>query len=130
MRALLVLVVLVGCKPADKNAAAESCGEQGCPVGTAWEEYRAVREGFEVSAGADPKSYGGEVAFKHFGEGECAWTCVTINACPDTTFPVITESCFTCGTVNAQGEVVQGTCDPDDDSWDTGGDGWDTGDGG
>jgi hypothetical protein len=96
-----------------------ACDEQGdcgkaetCPVGTVIEEYREDREGFEVSgdAAGDVSEYEGGVAFRRFEQGSCEWACVAIQECPASTFPVITEDCFTCGTVNNDGDVVQGDC--------------------
>ena len=92
----------------------QDCGKvETCPVGTSIEEYRESREGFEVSGdlSSDLSEYEGGVAFRHFTNGSCEWACVAIQECPDPTFPVITEDCFTCGTVNADGDVVQGDCD-------------------
>ena len=110
---IVLVMASLGCKQAGQTAleGAKACGDQECPVGTAFAEFRSVREGFELDVGFDPKTYSGEVAFKNFGEGECTYTCETINACPVDTFPVIREDCFTCGVVNANGEVVQGACD-------------------
>jgi hypothetical protein len=101
------LVLLLGCEE-DKD-----CGEvETCPVGTVIEEYRSDREGFELSGDVDGDyaGYDGGVAFRRFDNGTCEWACVAIQECPDPTFPVITEDCFTCGTVNDDGDVVQGDC--------------------
>lgn len=109
MRRLIPLLsLLASCAAED---VANSCGSQECPVGTAFSEYRAVREGFDLDADIDPLEYSGEVAFSTQGEGECRYTCETINACPEDTFPVITEDCFTCGAITADGEVAQGSCE-------------------
>ncbi len=109
----LFLLAVVGCKQAGESAldGAELCGQQECPVGTAFAEYRSVREGFELDVGLDPKTYSGDVAYKNFGEGECAYTCETIAPCPDPTFPVISATCFTCAVLDADGEIEQGSCD-------------------
>ncbi len=109
---LATAVVALGACNKDSKLNEQDCGSQECPVGTAFAEYRADRAGFDLSAGADPKTYSGEVAFSTFGESECTYQCTTINPCPDSTFPVITNSCFTCGLLNAEGEVAQGECDP------------------
>ena len=109
----LLLLLSTACKEGPGSRAediAESCGDQECPVGTAFAEYREIRSGFELGVGLDPKSYSGEVAFQNFGEGSCTYTCETINACPDGTFPVISADCFTCGAVTDDGEVAQGDC--------------------
>lgn len=103
-----ISILLAGC---NGEEIAQSCGEQSCPVGTAFEEYRAVREGFDLDLGLEPASYSGEIAFSTFGEGECSYQCVTINPCPEETFPVIDADCFTCGAVTSDGEVVQGACE-------------------
>ena len=98
---------------------AVACDDQGdcgkvetCPVGTVIEEYREDRQGFEITGDAqgDADDYDGSVAFRRFEDGSCEWACVAIQECPDPTFPVITTDCFTCGTVNADGDVVQGDC--------------------
>ena len=102
------LSLLLGC---NGEEIAQSCGEQSCPVGTAFEEYRATREGFDLDLAVDPAEYSGEVAFSTFGEGECSYQCVTINPCPEDTFPVIDEDCFTCGAITSDGDVVQGSCE-------------------
>ncbi len=108
---LMMVVALMGCGGAgDGNVNEADCGEQACPVGTAFAEDRADREGFELGVGVDPATYSGEVAFKRFGESECSYVCETISPCPDLTFPVISAECFTCGTVGPDGEVDQGSC--------------------
>jgi len=92
----------------------QDCGKvETCPVGTVIEEYRESREGYEVSGdvSGDYSEYEGGIAFRRFESGSCEWACVAIQECPDPTFPVITEDCFTCGTVNADGDLVQGDCD-------------------
>ena len=92
----------------------QDCGKvETCPVGTVIEESRENREGFEISNDStiDYSEYQGELAFRRFESGSCEWACVAIQECPDDTFPVITEDCFTCGTVNPDGDVVQGDCD-------------------
>lgn len=110
---LLVLLTLAACGNPQKTA--EACGEQECPVGTAFYESREVVEGIEIDASFDPKTYAGELAFKRMGEGSCEYYCQTIEPCDEGTFPVITEDCFTCGVVNPEtGEVSQGVCDLDD----------------
>jgi len=100
-----LLLGVVGCGSDDLD-----CGEQTCPVGTYFDEYRASREGFEVDVEVDVTSYSGEVAFRNFGEEECRYTCVVMQECPEWTFPVITEDCFTCATVE-EGELVGGECE-------------------
>lgn len=115
--ALCVVAVCVVCGSAcgeDPIDAAESvagsCGEQACPVGTAFKESRSITAGYDISGGIDPAEYQAEGAFARFGEGECEYACEVIQACPEGTFPVITADCFTCGVLNAEGEVQQGSC--------------------
>lgn len=103
-------LVLAACNKDSKLNQAD-CGAQECPVGTAFSEYRADREGFDLDAGANPATYSGEVAFSTFGESECTYQCETINPCPEGTFPVITATCFTCGVITAEGDVAQGSCE-------------------
>jgi hypothetical protein len=104
---ILLLTLSFGCDEA------EDCGKaETCPVGTVVEEYRENREGFEISGegSTDYTSYEGGLAYRRFENGTCEWACVAIQECPDFTFPVITEDCFTCGTVNDDGDLVQGDC--------------------
>ena len=108
-RFALLALVLFACNK-DSKLNESDCGTQECPVGTAFAEYRADRQGFDLQAGLDPTTYSGEVAFSTFGESECAYQCETINPCPNGTFPVITDSCFTCGVVTPDGQVAQGDC--------------------
>ena len=107
----LLLLTLVACNK-DSKLNESDCGEQTCPVGTSFAEYRADRQGFDLDVGVDPKTYSGEVAFSTFGESECSYQCETINPCPQDTFPVITADCFTCGVITPEGNVAQGSCDP------------------
>ena len=106
------LVVVAGLVTAcgDKD----DCGvEQECPTGTVVEEYRANREGFEISGDGSSNGYDdydGSVAFRHFESGQCRWTCVAIQECPAETVPVITEDCFTCGTWNDSEELEVPDC--------------------
>lgn len=108
---LLVLLPFPSLFACGAENVANSCGAQECPVGTAFSEYRAVREGFDLDVAADPATYSGEVAFSTFGEGECLYQCETINPCPEDTFPVITADCFTCGAITSDGDVAQGSCE-------------------
>ena len=63
-----------------------------------------------MSVDIDVTAYAGGVAFWNFGEFECRYTCVVTQDCPEWTFPVISEDCFTCATVE-NGEVLGGACD-------------------
>ena len=111
MKVFFLVMLALGCKSGERaEDVANSCGKQECPVGTAFAEYRAIREGIELGVGVDPKTYSGEVAFSHYGEGECTYTCETIAPCPADTFPVITAECYTCGQIAADGSVGQGNC--------------------
>ncbi len=69
---------------------------------------------YDVSAGFNPATYDADGAFASFGMGDCEYYCSVIQACPEDTFPVITEDCFTCGVVtyDSAGEPVisQGNC--------------------
>lgn len=103
---VLTLVVLASGCPKEVE-----CGEQGCPIGTAPEEYQANRQGYDVDLSADPKTYSGEVAFKTFGEAECQYQCVAIFTCSPDQYPFITESCYACAALTADGEIVQPECD-------------------
>ena len=107
-RLMPLLALSLGCdEPVD-------CGKvQSCPVGTVVEEYRESREGFEIrgTASANYRDYTGGVAYRQYESGSCQWTCVAIQGCPTDTFPVISDDCFTCGTVNDDGDLVQGECD-------------------
>ena len=89
---------------------ANSCGKQDCPVGTAFREIREVQGGYDISAGFDPSTYSADGAFQSMGSGSCSYACEVINPCPEKTFPVITQTCFTCGVVNSAGDVAQGAC--------------------
>lgn len=89
---------------------ADSCGEQACPVGTSFREVRSISAGTDITAGVDASNYEGDGAYKRFGMGMCEYACQVINACPEDTFPVITADCFTCGTLDAEGNVRQGSC--------------------
>lgn len=108
---LILVMLATGCPNKNSNLNASDCGEQGCPIGTTPEEYRKDREGFEVQAGADPATYSGEVAFKTFGESECAYQCVAIFTCAEDQYPFITESCYACAGINPDGEIIQPDCD-------------------
>lgn len=87
----------------------ETCGERACPAGTFHENYSANRVGFEVDTNVDVKTYSGGVAFRNMGSGECRFTCVLMQPCPEGTFPVMTEECATCAVV-VDGELKQGAC--------------------
>lgn len=95
----------------DANEAAASCGKQECPAGTAQVERRSVTGKTDVSAGYDPATYAADGAFASFGSGQCEFYCQVISACPETTFPVITKECFTCGVVLANDTVDRVSCE-------------------
>lgn len=83
----------------DARAVAESCGQQECPVGTAFRESRSVTSGVDISGGYDPATYKADGAYQKLGAGDCEYVCQVINSCPDGTFPVITKDCFTCTAI-------------------------------
>lgn len=87
----------------------ETCGDRACPAGTYHDNYSANRTGFDLSATADVKTYSGGVAFKNMGEGECRFTCVLMQPCPEGSVPVMTETCATCAVV-VDGELQQAAC--------------------
>jgi hypothetical protein len=102
--AALFCVLALGCGPQ------EDCGLQECPVGTSFSEYQSSRNGFDVSVEYNPSTYDGEVAFASFGESECRFDCVAIQACPEDSYPVITDDCFTCAVLVNDEEMVQPEC--------------------
>ena len=107
----VLLLYISACGDPKAGDIASQCGEKTCPVGTTYEEYRSMRDGYDIDLAVDPTTYSGELAFKNFEEGECKWTCVLIQGCPEGTFPVISEDCFTCGAITDDGQVLQGSCD-------------------
>ena len=111
MRAFTALLA-VACGGVDPTEAATAC-EQECPIGTTFDSYVAVREGFELGVGASAGEYDGGIAYRHFGEGECRWDCVTTFPCGAGLFPVITATCFTCADVLEDGTVSQGAYSED-----------------
>ena len=106
----LVLVGLVACK----DEVDPDCGDAECPVGTAYDVYHKDREGINVTVSGSHTSATsvskGQVAYKNYGEGECRYTCVAISECPEDTWPVITEDCFTCALLDDDGEPVSVDC--------------------
>lgn len=108
MRFLPLVLLAVAC--GNPNKALEACDEV-CPAGTAPAVAAEVSEAFDLDIGADPATYSGELAFSRVGEGACEQFCLTIQPCPEDTFPVITTECFTCGLINPEsGAVDQGSC--------------------
>jgi hypothetical protein len=109
----LGLGLAVACS--DGTEAAALCGMQECPVGTSFSESRTSMMTYDIALGFNAMTYDADGAFKSFGSGSCEYFCGVIQACPEDTFPVITDSCFTCGTVtyDSAGEPVvsQGNCD-------------------
>ncbi len=105
-------LALPGCGDpgADAVEVAKACGQQRCPVGTALRESRSVTTGSDISGGYDPVTYKADGAYKRLGSGQCEYICQLIQPCPDGTFPVITEDCFTCGAIGSGGAVAQGAC--------------------
>ncbi len=104
-----------GCGDPIEEAAdvAKACGDQPCPAGTSPKELREVQGSFEIGVGGsgDLTGYSAEGTFSRFGEGSCEYACQVIQPCPDTTFPVITMTCFTCGMFDVgSGTVLQGSC--------------------
>lgn len=108
--ALLCLGACSNVAEVDPNAAAAQCGQYECPVGTAPKELRQVSGGTNITGGIDLTAYAAEGAYSVFGEGSCEYACELIQGCNGETFPIITKDCFTCGTVNASGQAVQGSC--------------------
>ena len=108
----LLALVAGGCGDSVEEAGnvAESCGERACPNGTAFSEKRSFRGGTDVSAGVDVTQSSGEGAFASFGEGDCEYVCQAIQDCPATTFPIITQTCFTCGVILPNDTVDRGGC--------------------
>lgn len=109
MRAVLGLAVLLTSCGGGAEVAA-SCGTFACPAGTAPVATASASQGFDVSGSVDPEAYDGGVAIRYFGFGACSYACEAYAACPSGTWPVLTQSCFTCATVNDDGEAVQGSC--------------------
>lgn len=112
MRLWFIIALVAGCGEEIEAAkeVAQSCGQQTCPAGTAQRESRGFSGGTDISGGVDPDNYSADGAFARFGKGECEYVCEVINPCPDGTFPVLTTECFTCGTLDAEDNVKQGSC--------------------
>lgn len=97
--------------PATKaGETASSCGKRSCPSGTRPEETRSLDASNDIGGGYDPATYKAEGSFKRSGSGACEYACVVIQPCPDGTFPIIGEECFTCGNILDDGTVDQGVC--------------------
>ena len=109
---LAVAVMSLGCK--DKADAEDilTCGEQECPPGTYFDEERIFESGVNVSVGVTPTkgSANGKFGYASFKNGECSFTCVAVAECPDDTWPVITDECFTCAAFNDDGDIVAHNC--------------------
>jgi hypothetical protein len=121
MRRLLVLACFLasaslGALSACDNGteAAGECGDQECPVGTAFYQSANSMLSYDISLGFNPATYEADGAFASFGSGSCEYYCSVIAPCPDGTFPVITADCFTCGIIDYDNEgnptVQQGDC--------------------
>lgn len=110
MSCCLLFVASCGDPVEDAADVAKSCGDQACPVGTAPKELASVSASYEISGGYDPTTYAADGAYKRMGTGKCEYACQVIAPCPESTFPVISATCFTCATINAQGQVQQGSC--------------------
>ena len=80
------------------------------PAGTTPVMSARSSGGVQVEGEVDPTDWSGGLAVRTFGEGECAFSCLAIQECPEGTWPVFSYSCFTCATLNSRGEVVQGSC--------------------
>ncbi len=89
---------------------AMSCGERPCPTGTTFHESRSFSGGTDVSAGYMPGTNTVSGAFSRFGMGDCEYICSAIQDCPMDTFPVISDSCFTCAAILPSGELGQAMC--------------------
>jgi hypothetical protein len=72
------------------------------------QDRRIIKKKEEASTGQSVDSSGNAVV--DFAEDECAWTCVGDVECPDGTWPVITQDCFTCATNGPDGGIVGGEC--------------------
>jgi hypothetical protein len=97
--------------PATKaGETASACGRRECPSGTRPEETRSLDASNDISGGYDPATYKAEGSFKRSGSGSCEYACVVIQPCPNGTFPIIGEDCFTCGNIKEDGTVDQGAC--------------------
>lgn len=75
------------------------CSSYTCPVGTYADEYRLLSD--------ESKQYVNVI------EGECRYSCVAAQSCPEGWWPIITADCFSCATVLPSGDVLGGECDPD-----------------
>lgn len=109
--AAVLAVSALGCSDPVAAAAdvAGSCGKQTCPAGTTPKESRTLSASNDVSAGYNPATYSADGAYKRYGSGSCEYACEVDQPCPANTFPVITQSCFTCGAVTSDG-IAQGAC--------------------
>jgi hypothetical protein len=107
-----LLLAAANCSdPAEKaGETASACGKRSCPAGTRPEESRMLDASNDISGGYDPATYKAEGAYKRSGSGSCEYACVVTQACPDNTFPIITDECFTCGAIDDEGQVDQGVC--------------------
>lgn len=112
MRLVLFSLTLstAACLGVDATETSGQCMARECPAGTAPKELREVSGSYDIGLGFDPLSYKAEGAFKTFGEGKCEYACQLIQACPDRTFPVMTQACFTCGVLTSSNTVAQGSC--------------------
>jgi hypothetical protein len=108
---LLLIGFVVSCKGSKDD---EECGTQTCPAGTAVDEYRSDRSGVNISAGGSynpgTTSVSGKLAYANYGSSECRYTCVAFSECPPETWPVIDNECFTCATINDDGEPIHVDC--------------------
>jgi hypothetical protein len=117
---LIVLVALSvtagGCGDPGEDAkeVASSCKNQSCPAGTAQTNKASVQGSSDISGGYDPATYKAEGAYKRMGSGSCEYICQVFSPCPDSTFPVITQTCFTCGLILPDGTIGQGMCQGQD----------------
>ena len=106
------VVFTIACK-VDGGDADADCGDQVCPAGTAFEVYAESRVGINLtasgSAGIDGNA-SGQLGYANYGEGECRYSCVAFAACPDGTWPVISNECYTCALLDDNGEVTSVEC--------------------
>ena len=92
------------------GGATDICGVLSCPAGTTPVASASEASGTAIEGSLDPTSWSGGLAYRQFGEGECSLTCETIQACPEGSWPVISASCFTCASLDSEGNVVQAAC--------------------
>jgi hypothetical protein len=102
---------LSGCAIDEAGDVARSCDDQECPVGTQFRQKANFSGGFDVSGGYNGTTRSGSGAYAQFGEGDCEYICEAIQDCPESTFPIITETCFTCGVILADDTVDRGNCE-------------------